>query len=132
MSEPQTETVELDGDLVRRARREAERRGVTLGQLVEYALKRMLAREERAPSGPAPRPRLGLGSSIDGLSAAETAAEPPDVEVERRRAAAERMRGMFANESGRSMVDAMIADRRAEARVEDHKEEARRQRCSGR
>jgi hypothetical protein len=50
-------------------------------------------------------------------------------EVQRRRAAAERMRGLFADLApGRSLVDELIADRRAEARAEDREaeEEARR------
>ena len=40
-------------------------------------------------------------------------------EVDRRRAAAERMRGLFAEVApGRSLVDELIADRRAEAAAE--------------
>lgn len=46
-----------------------------------------------------------------------------------RKAAAERTYGMFAHlTSGRSLVDELIADRRAEARAEDLEEEERRQR----
>jgi hypothetical protein len=46
-------------------------------------------------------------------------------EVERRRAAAERMRGLFADPApGRNLVDELIADRRAEDR--EAEEEARR------
>lgn len=46
-----------------------------------------------------------------------------------RKAAAERMRGMFAHLApGRSMVDELIADRRAEARAEDLEEAKRRRR----
>lgn len=41
----QTETVELDADLVECAQREADKRGVTLKQLVDDALKRRLASE---------------------------------------------------------------------------------------
>ena len=49
--------------------------------------------------------------------------------VERRRAAAERMRGLFADVApGRSLVDELIAERRAEARAEDHEDDARRRR----
>lgn len=48
-------------------------------------------------------------------------------EVQRRRAAAERMRGLFVDLApGRSLVDELIADRRAEARAEDEAEEAER------
>jgi hypothetical protein len=49
-----------------------------------------------------------------------------EVETERRRAAAERMRGMFANLApGRSLVDELIAERRAEARLEDQEDRSR-------
>lgn len=74
--QPQTETVELDADLMRRARREAERRGITLRQLVEDALRQWLAREGRESRSRTARPRLGVGRSTDGLSAAEVATEP--------------------------------------------------------
>jgi hypothetical protein len=50
-------------------------------------------------------------------------------EVDRRRQAAERMRGMFADRStGRNVSDELIAERRAEAQAEDREaaEEARR------
>lgn len=130
MTRPQTETVALDADLAR-AEREAERRGITLTRLVEDALRHFLAREERGSRLRAAQPRLGVGRATDGLGAAKTATEPSDAEVKRRRAAAERMRGMFAAESGGSTADALIADRRAEARAEDREEEARRQRRSG-
>jgi len=47
----------------------------------------------------------------------------------RRRAAAERMRGMFADVApGRSLVDELIADRRAEARAESRQAVTRRRR----
>jgi hypothetical protein len=53
-------------------------------------------------------------------------------EVERRRAAAKRMRGLFADVApDRSLVDELIADRRAESQAEDHKSGARRQRRGG-
>lgn len=43
-----------------------------------------------------------------------------DFEIERRRAAASRLRGLFADVApDRSLVDELIADRRAEARAED-------------
>jgi hypothetical protein len=52
-------------------------------------------------------------------------------EVERRRAAGERMRGLFADVApGRSLVDELIADRRAEAAAED-RDSAVRPRRSG-
>lgn len=52
-------------------------------------------------------------------------------EVERRRAAAERMRGLFADVApDRSLVDELIADRRAEAEAES-REPAGLQRRSG-
>lgn len=76
MTRPQTETVELDADLAQRAEREAERRGITLTQLVEDALRHFLAREERESQSRAGRPQLGVGRSIDGLSAADIATEP--------------------------------------------------------
>lgn len=50
-------------------------------------------------------------------------------EVERRRAAAERMRGMLGRDPSRSFVYELIAERRAEARAEDHEDEARRRRA---
>lgn len=128
VAEPQTKTVDLDAELAERARREAERRGITLKELVEHALRRFLASEERTPPARKPRPRLGLGRSTDGLSAAEIATEPVAREVERRPAAAERVRGMFADGSGHSMADELIAERREEARAEDHEDEARRHR----
>lgn len=50
-------------------------------------------------------------------------------EVERRRAAAERMRGLFADVApDRSLVDELIADRRAEAAAEDRESTVRRRR----
>jgi hypothetical protein len=53
-------------------------------------------------------------------------------EVKRRRAAAERMRGLFADVApDRSLVDELIADRRAEAGAEDRDNTARQQRTSG-
>lgn len=46
-----------------------------------------------------------------------------------RRAAAERLQGMYAHlAQGRSLVDELIADRRAEARAEDLEEAERRRR----
>jgi hypothetical protein len=51
-------------------------------------------------------------------------------EVERRRAAAERMHGLFADVApGRSLVDELIANRRSEARAEDREDEARQRRA---
>jgi len=50
-------------------------------------------------------------------------------EVERRRAAAERMRGLFADVApDRSLVDELIADRRTEAAAESRESAARRRR----
>lgn len=47
------------------------------------------------------------------------ATKPANPEAERRRAAAERLRGLFADVApDRSLVDELIADRRAEARAE--------------
>jgi hypothetical protein len=43
-------------------------------------------------------------------------------DVERRRAAAERMRGMLGRDPTRSYTDELIAERRREARAEDHAE----------
>lgn len=50
-------------------------------------------------------------------------------EIERRRAAAERMRGLFADVApDRSLVDELISDRRAEAAAEGGKSATRRRR----
>ncbi|HEX6780533.1 MAG TPA: hypothetical protein VF125_00730 [Solirubrobacterales bacterium] len=50
-------------------------------------------------------------------------------EIERRRAAAERMRGLFAEVApDRSLVDELIADRRAEAATESGDSAIRRRR----
>lgn len=73
MATPQTKTVELDTSLIERAQHEADKRGITLKQFVDDALERWLARDEQARHH---RPRVGLGQSVDGLSAAETAREP--------------------------------------------------------
>jgi hypothetical protein len=52
-----------------------------------------------------------------------------ELDADRRRAAAERTRGMLARLApGRSLSDEMIADRRAEARAEDREDEEARQR----
>lgn len=94
---PQTETVALDATLVERAQREADKRRITLKQLVDDALERRLASEGQ---------------------------------VERRRAAGERLRGLFADANqDRSATDELIADRRAEARAEDCENEARQRRA---
>jgi hypothetical protein len=54
-------------------------------------------------------------------------------EMERRRAAAERLRGLFADVApDRSLVDELIADRRAEARAEGDEGEANQRRRAGR
>ena len=74
---PQTETVELDADLVERAQQEADKRGITLKQLVDDAIRRKLVSDKQTPQDRMHRPRLGLGRSADGLSAAKTATEPP-------------------------------------------------------
>jgi hypothetical protein len=48
-----------------------------------------------------------------------------NAEIERRRAAAVRLRGLFADvASDRSLVDELIADRRAEAQAEGHEPKA--------
>lgn len=47
-------------------------------------------------------------------------------EIERRRAAAERARGMLDCDSSRSFSDELIAERRAEARAEDCADQFRR------
>lgn len=50
-------------------------------------------------------------------------------EIERRRAAAERMRGLFADVApDRRLVDELIADRRAEAATENGESAIRRRR----
>jgi hypothetical protein len=50
-------------------------------------------------------------------------------EIERRRAAAERARGMLGRDPSRSFSDELIAERRAEALAEEREEEARRRRA---
>jgi len=47
-------------------------------------------------------------------------------EIERRRAAAERARGMLGHDPSGSHSDELIAERRAEARAENREDEARR------
>jgi hypothetical protein len=69
---------------------------------------------------------LGSGRYHRAMAQATKHARP---EVERRRQAAERMRGLFADLApGRNLSDELIAERRAEARAEDREaaEEARR------
>lgn|GEM_PF-1399303 len=56
-------------------------------------------------------------------------ADEPSPAVERRRAAAERARGMLGRDPSRSCSDELIAERRAEARADDREEEARRRRA---
>ena len=46
-------------------------------------------------------------------------------EVERRRAAAERLRGMLGRDPDRSFSDELIAQRRAEAGADDREDDAR-------
>ena len=121
----QTNTVEVDAELTKRAAREAERRGITLKEFVDHALRRFLASEERSPKGRAPRPRLRLGRSADGLNAVDIANEPIARAAEHRQAAAEQARGMLADGSGRSSADGLIAERREEAWAEDREEESR-------
>lgn len=50
-------------------------------------------------------------------------------EVERRRAAAERARGMLGRNPSRSFSDELIAARRGEVRAEEREDEARRRRA---
>ncbi len=58
--------------------------------------------------------------------------KPNESEVARRQAAAERLRGLFADVAlGESLVDELIAERRAEARAEDREDGARRDRSNG-
>lgn len=129
MTESQTTTVEIDAELLKRAKREAKRRGITLKEFVDEALGRFLATQDRGSKGRAPGPRRGLGRSTDGLSATDVASEPVAREVEHRRATAERMRGMLADGSDRSAADELIAERREEARAEDREDEERRHRA---
>lgn len=78
------------------------------------------------------RPRLALlveSWSADTMPAMARATKLTKSEVERRRAAAERMRGLFADVApDRSLVDELIADRRAEAAAEGRGSAARRRR----
>lgn len=50
-------------------------------------------------------------------------------EIEQRRAAAERARGMLGRDPSRSFSDELIAERRVEARAEDREDETRRRRA---
>jgi hypothetical protein len=52
-------------------------------------------------------------------------------EIERRRAAAERARGMLGHDPGGSFSDKLIAERRAEAQAEDREDETRQRRARG-
>lgn len=52
-----------------------------------------------------------------------------DSEIQRRRAAAERARGMLGRDPSRSFGDELIAGRRKEARAEDREDEDRRRRA---
>ena len=64
-------------------------------------------------------------SSRAGVGQA-TVTQPSESEISRRRAAAERMRGLFADVApDRSLVDELIADRRAEAAAESGESVAR-------
>lgn len=69
-----------------------------------------------------PRPLLALPTFANGPTKARS-------EVERRRAAAERARGMLGRDPSRSFSDELIAERRVEARAEDREEEARQGRA---
>lgn len=67
--------------------------------------------------------------SADTILAMARATKLTKSEVERRRVAAERMRGLFADVApDRSLVDELIADRRVEAAAEDRESAARRRR----
>jgi hypothetical protein len=50
-------------------------------------------------------------------------------EIQRRRAVAERARGMLGHDPNGSSSDKLIAERRAEAQAEDREDEARRRRA---
>lgn len=55
-----------------------------------------------------------------------------DEKAASRKAAGDRLRGMYAHlRPGRSVIDELIADRRAEARAEDLEEAKRRRREEG-
>lgn len=77
-------------------------------------------------------PKLALpveSWSADTMPAMARTTKLTKSEVERRRAAAERMRGLFADVApDRSLVDELIADRRAEAAAEGRESAARRRR----
>lgn len=82
--------------------------------------------------GPGAGPRvLGFGraAAAGTIPAMAQATKLTKSEVERRRAAAERARGMLGRDPSRSFSDELIAERRAEARAEDRDEEARRRRA---
>lgn len=67
---------------------------------------------------------------VGTMGAMAHATKVTESEVERRRAAAERMHGLFADVApGRSLVDELIVGRRAEARAEDREDEAQRHRA---
>lgn len=78
----------------------------------------------------APRLTLPAGSwSADIMANMARVTKLTKSEVERRRAAAERMRGIFADVApDRRLVDELIADRRAEAAAESGESAVRRRR----
>lgn len=77
---------------------------------------------------PCRRGALGCRSGRYHLGMAQ-ATKLTKLEVERRRAAAERARGMLGHDPSRAFSDELIAGRRAEARAEDREDEARRRRA---
>lgn len=71
----------------------------------------------------------GRAAAAGTIQAMAQATKLTKSEVERRRAAAERARGMLGRDPSRSFSDELIAGRRAEARAEDRDEEARQRRA---
>lgn len=65
-------TVSIDDNLLRSAKRRARQLGLTLGQLVESALHRELARSRERPEGPVVPVFRGRGGLVPGVDASST------------------------------------------------------------
>lgn len=67
-------TIRIDDHLLRSAKRRARRRGLTLGQLVEEALRKEMARRELDETGPAIPVFRGGGGVRPGIDVSSTRA----------------------------------------------------------
>jgi hypothetical protein len=117
---PKTKPIEIDAVLLERVSQAAAERNVAVRRVVERALERELGRDETQPPFPL------VGAFTAGRS--DLSARTSDDAFERRRTAAERARGMLGRDASRSFSDELLAERRADARVEDREDEARRRR----